>query len=80
MTTKDGHSSRTWFFAHRVELALLAAFALVSAVLALLHEPWRDEAQAWLFVRERSLGRMLDTLNIEGHPARWFLLIWPLVR
>ncbi len=77
---KDRHSFRTWFFARRVELALLAAFALVSAVLALLHEPWRDEAQAWLFVRDQSLSQMLGNLNIEGHPALWFLLITPLVR
>ena len=64
--------------AHRVELILLAVYALVSAALALVHEPWRDEAQAWLFARDQSVPQMLGNLHTEGHPALWFLMLWPL--
>lgn len=41
------------------------------------HEPWRDEAQSWLMVRELSLFDVLRMLPAEGHPPLWYLLIYP---
>lgn len=73
-----GHNLPGYVRSHRLELAFLAAFAMASAALAFLHEPWRDEAQAWLFARDQSLPQMLGNLHIEGHPALWFLLLWPI--
>lgn len=35
------------------EATLLAAYAGVTLVLALHHEPWRDEADSWLLVNNR---------------------------
>lgn len=42
-----------------------------------LHEPWVDEAQAWLLARDLDLCSLLfRNLRHEGHPALWYLLLW----
>jgi len=45
-----------------------------------VHEPWRDEAQAWLLVRDLNLAGLFKTLPSEGHPPLWYLLIMPLAK
>ncbi len=44
------------------------------------HEPWRDEAQVWLYARDNSLFGLFSHLHFEGHPFVWFLLVFPLVK
>lgn len=63
-----------------VSLALLASAFLgwVACVVVGLvaHEPWFDEAQAWLLARDASLGELLfHRLRYEGHPPLWYLLL-----
>jgi hypothetical protein len=42
------------------------------------HEPWHDEAQAWLIARDDSLYQLLTvTTHYEGHPPLWHLLLMP---
>jgi hypothetical protein len=41
------------------------------------HEPWNDEAQAWLLSRDLSLPQLLlHNLRYESHPALWYLILW----
>ncbi len=41
------------------------------------HEPWRDEWQAWLIVKNSdSIGSLFQKLGYEGHPSLWYLLLW----
>lgn len=45
------------------------------------HEPWADEAQAWMLARSLSLWQLFHTyLHYEGSPGLWHLLLWCLVR
>ena len=44
------------------------------------HEQWRDEAQAWLIVRDSSLAELFSILRTEGHPPLWYMLIMPLAK
>lgn len=39
------------------------------------HEPWFDEAQAWLIARESSLAELFRILPYEGQPGLWHLLL-----
>lgn len=42
---------------------------------------WCDETQAWLIARDsHSLVDLFSNLRYEGHPAFWYLLLWPLAR
>ncbi len=40
------------------------------------HEPWADEAQAWLISRDCSIKDLIfNTLRYEGHPILWYLIL-----
>lgn len=56
-------------------------FALLCGVLLVgyfVHEPWRDETQAWLMARDMSFSELWRNAGMEGHPIGWHLLIKPL--
>jgi hypothetical protein len=64
-----------------VQTAVLAGYAAVVAVGIAFHEPWADEAQAWLLARDNSFWHlMLHALRYEGSPGLWHVLLWVLVR
>ena len=57
-----------------VVLGLHAAWV---AALAMGHEPWRDEWQAWAIARASATpGELLANLAYEGHPPLWHALLW----
>lgn len=59
-----------------LHLALAAYVVLVFAVIA-RHEPWADEAQAWLLARDSGLFELLfKRLHYEGHPGLWYLVLF----
>jgi hypothetical protein len=44
------------------------------------HEPWRDEAQAWLLARDLSLPGLIHEMGYDGSPALWHMLLMPLAK
>lgn len=50
---------------------LFVSFTLYSIWLQLIHEPWRDEALAWVLGRDHSFLGLLAQLRYEGHPFLW---------
>ena len=57
-------------------LPILAAYAAVVAYAVFHHEPWFDEAQAWLVARDCDLGTLCcSVLRYEGHPVLWYLIL-----
>jgi hypothetical protein len=75
------HSTGAGHLSRRALWGLLAAFAALSVFGQLQHEPWRDEAQAWLIARDcPDLGCVLRMAGYEGHPILWHLLLRPLAR
>jgi hypothetical protein len=44
------------------------------------HEPWRDEAQAWLLTRDATIGEIFRSLPSEGHPPLWYLILLPFAK
>lgn len=60
------------------------AFAIyVCMTLSVLfnHEPWRDEAQAWLIARDIDLWTLISAqAGYEGSPVLWHLLNMPLAK
>jgi hypothetical protein len=56
-------------------------YAAVAGVAAGFHEPWRDEAQAWLLARDLDLFSLLRQVLVEeGTPPLWHLILFPLPR
>ncbi|MDD5317546.1 MAG: hypothetical protein PHF51_02315 [Candidatus ainarchaeum sp.] len=61
--------------------AVIALYAAVSLLAVLHHEPWRDEAQAWLIARDApNPGTVIRLMGYEGTPALWHALLFPLAR
>lgn len=60
----------------RLEAAVLGFYCAALALLIPAHEPWSDEAQAWLLARDNSTWELIHhRLHYEGTPALWHLLI-----
>jgi hypothetical protein len=55
-------------------------FAAIAAVAIWFHEPWADEAQAWLIARDLGIRGILHQMGYEGSPPLWHLLLWVLIR
>ncbi len=65
----------------KTKIILLGLFVCVSIFLQLHHEPWRDEAQAWLIARDiPNLPALFNQLRYEGAPVLWYLFLMPLAR
>jgi hypothetical protein len=58
----------------------LAIFVLLTTFVATYHEPWRDEADAWLMARDASLGEMLHIAGYAGTPVLWYFIQAPLAK
>lgn len=56
-------------------VVIVLAYVAVEIALAIGHQPWRDEAQAWLWAQ--SLSNFGEFLAIpgEGHPPLWYWLL-----
>lgn len=56
------------------------AYAVLVYLVVRHHEPWSDEAQAWLIARDTSLAHIWITMaSLEGTPALWHSLLHLLI-
>ncbi len=55
------------------KFSLFAFYFALHLILCFFHEPWRDEAQAYLIVRDLSIPELIRQLTVEGHPFLWYL-------
>ena len=60
------------------KVALLISFMVLTASLALHHEPWRDEVDSWLMARDASLATILEISPNMGTPVGWYYMLKPL--
>lgn len=56
--------------------AVLCVYSIIVIVVMFYHEPWYDEAEAWLIARDTTLYNLLLVRpHFEGHPPLWHLLL-----
>jgi len=59
----------------------LVAFGSWLLLVGSHHEPWLDEAQAWLLARDNDLWTLLaERVRYEGTPGLWHLILWLAIR
>lgn len=58
----------------------LVSYFVINLISVLHHEPWRDEAQAWLISRDLSFLGIIQQMKYEGHPCLWHLIIMPFAK
>ncbi len=59
---------------------IFIAYLLLAITLKLTHEPWRDEAEPWLILRDASLWQLFYRAGNDGHPLLWHLIQLPFVQ
>ena len=72
--------SRPLFRPAPAELVLWLVFAAVTLVMVWCHEPWRDEAQAYLVARDNTLIGLFLHMKDESQFLLWYLFTWPFAR
>ena len=73
---RQGSLERHWSV---IRPTILIIYAALVSVALYRHAMWRDEMQAWLIARDSaSLTDLMSNLRYEGHPALWYVLLWPL--
>ena len=75
---------RARFAAHDADVWKLAALGLFTAWTLLIgaaHEPWFDEAQAWLLARDNGFIELVaKRARYEGSPGLWHVILWVAIR
>lgn len=57
-------------------IIIITCFFVVSFIVIQFHEPWADEAHAWLFARDASVIQLLTKYaHSDGHPILWHLIL-----
>lgn len=59
---------------------LILLYSTINIIVLLHHEPWEDEAQAWLIVRDLDLFSVFKQIAYEGSPGLWHMLLFPLAK
>jgi len=59
-------------------MGVILFFCAVSLVLILNHEPWADEAQAWLIARDSN--NLLQSVRYEVTPGLWHFILYPFAK
>ncbi|MDQ6760893.1 MAG: hypothetical protein M3Z32_13655, partial [Acidobacteriota bacterium] len=66
---------------HILTYSALSIYACLVACSLWRHEPWADEAQAWLLARDGGLLKLWSSLlHYEGTPGLWHTLLWGLIQ
>ena len=60
----------------RFEVVTLVVYALLISVVSALHEPWKDETQAWrLAIDSHGVADLVRNARYEGHPLLWHVML-----
>jgi len=64
------------YIKERYQLIVFAIFATLLGIAVSHHEPWMDEAQAWLLAKDTGVKELLlKYLRYEGSPGLWHLIL-----
>lgn len=69
MILKNINKKATWL--------VFGIFLILELFVSFYHEPWADEAQAWLLARDSGIFELLtQRTRYDGHPALWYLILY----
>ena len=65
----------------KAEVSALLIYVIGLIVISCFHEPWFDEAQAWLIAKSCSVKELLTYIgHYEGHPPLWYFVLAPFAK
>lgn len=65
---------------NKVNLVVMLCYSIITFIILLFHESWRDEAQAWLIARDLNIIDIFRQMKYEGHPVIWYLILIPFAK
>lgn len=65
---------------NKVNLVVMLCYSIITFIILLFHESWRDEAQAWLIARDLNIIDIFVQMKYEGHPVIWYLILVPFAK
>ncbi len=65
---------------NKVNLVVMLCYSIITFIILLFHESWRDEAQAWLIARDLNIIDIFRQMKYEGHPVIWYLILVPFAK
>src|SRR3954464_5713785 len=64
------------YIKERYQLIVFLIFVTLLSIAVSHHEPWMDEAQAWLLAKDTGFKELfLKYLRYEGSPGLWHLVL-----
>ena len=58
----------------------ISFWVLITLLRLINHQPWFDEAWAWILTKNLHFGSILDSLKYEGHFFVWYLMLLPFAK
>ena len=65
---------------NKINLVVMLCYSIITFIILLFHESWRDEAQAWLIARDLNIIDIFVQMEYEGHPVIWYLILAPFAK
>lgn len=65
---------------NKINLVVMLCYSIITFIILLFHESWRDEAQAWLIARDLNIIEIFGQMKYEGHPVIWYLILVPFAK
>lgn len=65
---------------NKLNIIIILLYAVITFIILLFHEPWRDEAQSWLIARDLNVIDIIKQMQYEGHPYLWYLILVPFAK
>lgn len=65
---------------NKINLVVMLCYSIITFIILLFHESWRDEAQAWLIARDLNIIDIFRQMKYEGHPVIWYLILAPFAK
>ena len=63
-----------------IKIIIFLLYMTFNIYLMIEHEPWRDEAHAWLMAKNLSIKDLFLVSKYDGHPILWHLLLMPFAK
>lgn len=64
-----------WYNEKIYLVIVMTVYIILGSILIYFHEPFRDEAQAWLIARDTNIIEMFSLSKSEGSPMLWHCLV-----
>ena len=65
---------------NKIFLIVILLWVIITILRCIFHQPWYDEAHAWIIAKQLSFLDIIALMKYEGHTFLWYLLIMPFAK